>query len=114
SITQKIKPVAMEKVNYGKQETKQSISNIVSAVFSQYKFSSLPEFNAALKQFNVVADRGKEEGRIYKHGGLVYRILDEKGNKVGVPIKASSIWCKPILKILETKFVEHGNLKIPL
>ncbi len=109
-----IKPVVVEKVIYGKTETKRSISNVVGAVFSQYKFASLPEFNAALKQFNVVADRGKEEGRIYKNRGLVYRILDAGGNKVGVPIKASSISCKPILDNLEKKFVANEPEKEPL
>jgi len=99
-----IKPVEAEKAIYGISETKRSISNVVRAVFSQYRFSSLPEFNAALKQFNVVADRGKEEGRIYKNRGLIYRILDAQGNKVGVPIKASAIGCKPILDNLEKKF----------
>jgi len=102
-----IKPVDTEKAIYGKSETKRSISNVVGAVFSQYKFTSLPEFNAALKQFNVVADRGKEEGRIYKNRGLVYRILDADGNKAGVPIKASSIGCKPILDNLEKKFATN-------
>lgn len=100
-----IKPVDVEKVIYGKSETKRSISNVVGAVFSKYKFTSMPEFNAALKQFNVVADRGKEEGRIFKNRGLVYRILDADGNKIGVPIKASSIGCKPILDNLDKKFV---------
>jgi hypothetical protein len=99
-----IKAVDAEKAVYGISETKRSISNVVSAVFSHYKFSSLPEFNAALKQFNVVADRGKEEGRIYKNRGLIYRILDTQENKVGVPIKASAIGCKPILDNLEKKF----------
>jgi hypothetical protein len=56
----------------------------------------------------VVADRGKEEGRIYRNRGLVYRILDSSGNKVGVPIKASSIVCKPILDNLEKKFAANG------
>jgi len=106
-----IKPVDVEKAVYGKTETKRSISNIVGAVFSQYKFASLPEFNAALKQFNIVADRGKEEGRIYKNRGLVYRILDAKGNKVGVPIKASSISCKPVLDNLENKFTTNETAK---
>jgi len=106
-----IKPIDVEKVIYGKTETKRSISNVVGAVFSQYKFTSLPEFNAALKQFNVVADRGKEEGRIYKNRGLVYRILDAAGNKVGVPIKASSIGCKPILGNLEMKFSANETAK---
>lgn len=106
-----IKPVDVEKAIYGMSETKRSISNVVGAVFSQYKFSSLPEFNAALKQFNVIADRGKEEGRIYKNRGLVYRILDADGNKVGVPIKASSIGCKPILDNLEKKFTANEAAK---
>jgi hypothetical protein len=109
-----IKPVDAEKAIYGKTETKRSISNVVGVVFSQYKFASLPEFNAALKQFNVIADRGKEEGRIYKNRGLVYRILDADGNKVGVPIKASSIGCKPILDNLEKKFAANEVAKEPL
>ena len=109
-----IKPVDVQKAIYGKSETKRSISNVVGAVFIQYKFTSLPEFNAALKQFNVIADRGKEEGRIYKNRGLVYRILDADGNKVGVPIKASSIGCKPILDNLEKKFAANEVAKEPL
>lgn len=109
-----IKPVDAQKAVYGKSETKRSISNVVGAVFSQYKFTSLPEFSAALKQFNVIADRGKEEGRIYKNRGLVYRILDSNGNKVGVPIKASSIGCKPILDNLEKKFIANEVAKEPL
>ena len=109
-----IKPVDAQKAVYGKSETKRSISNVVGAVFCQYKFASLPEFNAALKQFNIVADRGKEEGRIYKNRGLVYRILDGDGNKVGVPIKASSIGCKPILDNLEKKFIANEVAKEPL
>ncbi|MEP7232561.1 MAG: relaxase/mobilization nuclease domain-containing protein [Ginsengibacter sp.] len=113
SLLQKIKPVDVEKALYGKHETKRSIANIVTAVFYQYKFSSLPEFNAALKQFNVVADRGREEGRIFRNRGLVYRILDADGNKVGVPIKASSIGCKPILQNIETKYALNEKTKEP-
>jgi len=109
-----IKPVNVEKAIYGKHETKQSISNVVGAVFSQYRFTSLPEFNAALKQYNVIADRGKEEGRIFKNRGLVFRILDADGNKVGVPIKASSIGSKATLDNLEKKFVVNEPAREPL
>lgn len=106
-----ISPINVDKAVYGKTETKRSISNVVTTIFNQYKFSSLPEFNAALKQFNVVADRGKEEGRIFKNRGLVYRILDSGGNKVGVPIKASSIGYKPTLDNLEKKFITSEAFK---
>ena len=106
-----IRSVNVAKAVYGLLETKRSISNVVAAVFIQFKFSSLPEYNSALKQFNVVADRGKEEGRIYRNKGLVYRILDAAGNKVGVPIKASSITGKPTLGNLEKKFAVNTASK---
>ncbi len=101
---EKITPVNAEKVIYGKSETKQSISNVVGQVFNTYKFASLPEFNAALRQYNVMADRGGEDTRMFKRRGMTYKVLDEKGNKIGVPIKASSIYCKPTLANLEKKF----------
>ncbi len=113
---QNINPVSsvkIEKALYGKHETKRAITNVVTAVFNQYRFTSLPEYNAALRQFNVVADRGKEDGRVYKNGGLLYRILDAKGSKIGVPIKASTIHCQPTLKNLETKFLFNQSAREP-
>jgi hypothetical protein len=103
-VQQPIRTVNAEKLMYGKTDIKKSISNVVIAVLDSYKYTSLPEFNAILKQYNVVADRGSEQGRIFRSRGLVYRILDGEGTKVGVPIKASCINCKPTLDKLEKKF----------
>lgn len=101
---QNIIPVNIEKAIYGKHQTRRAISNVAGEVFSKYKYKSLAEFNAVLQQFNVIADRGRQEGRIYKHGGLIYRLLDKNGNKIGVPIKASLLAGKQTLKKLEEKF----------
>ncbi|MEO8417010.1 MAG: relaxase/mobilization nuclease domain-containing protein [Ginsengibacter sp.] len=101
------------KIVYGKSETKRSITNVLDAVINRYAYTSLAELNAVLKQFNVLADRGQEQGRIYKQRGLVYRILDEKGQKAGVPIKASSIYSKPTLVALEKKFSENEEKRKP-
>src|SRR6266498_4966012 len=112
-LKRQIKPVDVAKAIYGKSETKRSIANVLNAVVSNYKYTSIPELNAALKQFNVIADRGSEEGRIYKNRGLVYRILDTNGNKIGVPVKASSISGKPTLDNLEKKFVINEMAREP-
>jgi len=112
-MRQPIRPVDNEKIIYGKTETKKSITNVVNAVLHVYKYTSLPEFNAILKQYNVTADRGKEDGRIFKHRGLIYRILDADGNKIGVPIKASSINSKPTLDKLEKIFLQNEPKKEP-
>ncbi|WP_144603934.1 relaxase/mobilization nuclease domain-containing protein [Algoriphagus algorifonticola] len=101
------KPVSVSKVNYGKTETKRAIGNVLQHVLNNYKFTSLPELNAVLKLYNITADRGGEGSRIFKHKGLVYRVLDESGNKTGVPIKASSFHFKPTLPAVESKFVKN-------
>ncbi len=73
----------------------------------------LPELNAVLKQYNVLADRGSENSRIYQNNGLVYRVVDEHGNKIGVPVKASDFYNKPTLAFLESKFEQNEALKQP-
>lgn len=109
--TDEIKPINVQRVNYGKSPTKRGIINVLDAVLPQYKYASLAELNAILKLYNLVADRGKEDGIIFKKIGLVYRVLDEKGNKIGVPIKASSIYSKPTLAFLEKQFKENVVFK---
>ena len=106
--------IPLKQVSYGKTETKRAITNVVSEVMKSYKFTSIPELNAVLNQFNVTADRGSKDSRMYEKNGLVYWVLDEKGNKLGVPIKASSIYGKPTLKTLEDRFRLNEVLRKPL
>ena len=106
-----IKPLNAQRVNYGKSPTKRGIVNVLDSVLPKYKYASLAELNAVLKLYNLTADRGKEEGIIFRKGGLVYRVLDEQGNKIGVPLKASSIYNKPTLSYLEKRFEENDLLK---
>lgn len=112
-LNKQIVPIHAEKIGYGKTETKKSITNVVNAVLNTYRFCSLSEFNAILRAYNVVADRGQQDGRIYKHKGLMYRVLDKDGNNIGVPIKASSINSKPTLEKLESLFEKNKRLKEP-
>lgn len=101
----------VQRVVYGKRPTKQAITSVLDAVLPHYKYASLPELNAVLRRYNVLADRGSENSVIHRTGGLVYRVLDEKGEKVGVPVKASALYNKPTLAYLEQKFRENAAQK---
>ncbi|TKB99151.1 relaxase/mobilization nuclease domain-containing protein [Pedobacter cryophilus] len=103
----------LTKVEYGKCETKRAITNVVKGIISSYQFTNLPAFNAVLKNYNVVADRGAKESRMYNKNGLMYWALDAKGNKIGVPIKASSIYGSPTLKKLESYFEKNKETRKP-
>jgi hypothetical protein len=108
-----MKPVNAQKVQYGRSETKRAIENVLNAVLTNYKYASLAELNVVLGLYNVMAARGKEHSRMFQHRGLVYSILDEKGNKVGVPIKASMLYSTPTLKFLEERFKINHSEKEP-
>lgn len=103
----------LEKASYGARETKAAISNIVSEVIRTYRFTSLPELNAVLGQFNVGAYRGEADSEMFKNMGLVYSVLDSEGKRTGVPIKASSIYSKPTLANLELQFVRNKESRKP-
>jgi hypothetical protein len=95
---------------YGEKPTKQQISNIVTGVMRQYHYTSFEQYKAILEQFNIKADRGAENTRMFQNKGLLYSILDHKGEQIGVPVKASQIYCKPTLDNLEKRF-EPGKKK---
>ncbi|WP_026956821.1 relaxase/mobilization nuclease domain-containing protein [Algoriphagus vanfongensis] len=105
------KQVDLSRVEYGKSETKRAIGNVLQQVLKNYHYTSLPELNAVLKGYNILADRGKKESRIFRNRGLVYRVLDEKGEKVGVPIKSSSFHFPATLKAIESIFLVNENTK---
>lgn len=97
-------PIQSGRVVYGKAESRKAIQNVLNTVLKEYKYSSLAELNAVLQFYNIKADRGNVDSRVYKTRGLLYKILDSKGNPIGVPIKASFFYSKPTLKFLEEKF----------
>ncbi|GAA3976373.1 relaxase/mobilization nuclease domain-containing protein [Mucilaginibacter dorajii] len=106
-----IKPVDIKKAKYGHLPTKRAMSNVITAVIRDYRFTSLAELNAALKCFNVVALRGEEHTAMFQKKGLMYSLLDDKGNPVGVPIKASAFYTKPTFRNLEVKFELNKGIR---
>jgi len=110
-LHERVKPVDVGRALYGRTETKKAMNGIINVVTDQYKFTSLAQFNAVLSLYNIVADTGGENSRVNIHKGLVFRVLDADGNKVGVPIKASDFASKPTLKKLQEKFDRNEQLK---
>jgi hypothetical protein len=106
-----LNPIDVGRVQYGKAESRKAINSVLNQVLFDYKYSSLPELNAVLNLYNVHADRGSEESRVYKNNGLLYKILDQNSKPIGVPIKASEFYSRPTLKFLEEKFKVNETKK---
>ena len=106
-------PASLQAAQYGKAETRGTISNIVREVTANYKYTSLEELNAILRIYNVTAYRGVPGSRQYNYRGLSYSMVDKDGYKIGIPVKASAIYTSPTLDYLEKKFEQNRVKRIP-
>ena len=79
------------KVDIGKGNIKEQVSNVIRMVMKHYHFCSLGELNTILSVYNLAVEEVKTEFRGKKYDGLVYVPTDDKGGKVSTPINASDI-----------------------
>ncbi len=108
-----VKPISPEAVHYGKVQSKRAVQNVLDFVIGNYRYTSLPELNAILRQFNVQAERGTEDSRTFQRNGLLYRIIDSYHNPIGVPFKASSFYNKPTLQYLANRYAKNDKERLP-
>ena len=101
--------ISPQPLKYGQTPTKTGITGVLDYVLENYKFTTLDQLNALLHLYHVRADRGSENGIMYRNRGLYYRMIDETGKKIGAPIKASSFEQRPTLNYLEQK-MENNRL----
>ena len=107
----------LKKVDHAAGDVKHQIGNTVKAACYGYRFQSFGEYRALLATCNVCAEevRGEINGRPYQ--GIVYSATDDKGEKVGNPVKASrigkSVGYEAVLCRMEKsgKTIKDGKLK---
>ena len=76
-------------VDYQSGDIKKQIANISKSLLKNYRFQSVNELRALLSLYGVTVEEVKGEVKGKKYSGLVYSAIDEKGEKVGNPIKSS-------------------------
>lgn len=86
---QRMEPGTFRKVDVSAGNVKRQIGNVLKGLSDNYRFQSLGEYRALLSLYNITVEeaRGEANGREYR--GFVYSATDNKGNKIGNPIKAS-------------------------
>ncbi|WP_430611672.1 conjugal transfer protein MobB [Flavobacterium sp. JP2137] len=76
-------------VNYQVGDVKSQIASVVRHLQNNYKFQTLGEYNALLTLFNITTEKVEGELQGKQKQGLLYIPLNEKGERVGHPFKAS-------------------------
>lgn len=89
----------------------QSIDDITATVTKHYQFTDLPEYNAILRAYNVMAETGGPGSKTRRHNGIYYTALDDHGNKISLPVMASQLPNRPTLKRLNERFEESRQTR---
>ncbi|PWS32218.1 relaxase/mobilization nuclease domain-containing protein [Pedobacter paludis] len=108
-----LKPVDLKRIVAGKSEVRSEINNILRTVPHKYAYTSLEEYNAILRQYNVFADRGSQNSRVFQSGGLLYTVLDDKCKPATKPIKASRFYPSPTMAFLQERFKQNAIRRLP-
>ena len=95
-----------KKINYQDGDLKHKASNVVRAVAGNFYFQSFGEYRTLLERFNITAEEVKG-----KYNGILYSVLDNRGNKVGRPFK-SSLFGKEVRYDALQKHYEISKLAI--
>jgi len=93
-------------INYRDSDLKHRASNVIRAVMANFHFQSFGEYRTMLEHFNLTAEEVKGQ-----HNGVLYSVLDDKGNKVGRPFK-SSLFGKEVGYEALQKHFEDSKLAI--
>lgn len=76
-------------VDASKRDLKKQIASVIKPLASMYHFQSMGEYKAILSLYNIHVEelKGEVKGKPYR--GLLYSAVDDKGDKVGNPLKSS-------------------------
>ncbi len=80
-----------EKVDYAMGNVKRQISNTVKGLVNTYQFQSFGELKTLLSLYNVHVEEVKGEIQGKPYNGIVYSATNDKGEKLGNPIKSSRL-----------------------
>jgi hypothetical protein len=81
---ERLEETPVNKIDCKAGDLKHQVGNIAKAAMSRFYFQSFGEYRTLLEQFNVTVEDVKG-----LHNGILYSVLDGKGNKTGRPFKSS-------------------------
>lgn len=93
-------------VDYRAGDVKSQIASVVRHLPNYYKYQTLGEYNALLSLFNITTEKVEGELQGQHRQGLLYIPLNERGERVGNPFKASLFGKNAGLPALELHFAK--------
>lgn len=99
----------LKKVDYAAGDVKHQLANAVKAACYGYHFQSFGEYKALLATYNICAEEVKGEANGKPYQGITYCATNDKGEKLGNPIKSSRIGKSVGYEAIERRMEKSGK-----
>ncbi|MBW3524378.1 conjugal transfer protein MobB [Chryseobacterium sp. NKUCC03_KSP] len=76
-------------LNYQVGDLKSQLASVIRHIPNYYHFQTLGEYNALLSLFNITCEKVEKSEEGVGKNGLLYFVLNDKGDKVSQPFKSS-------------------------
>ncbi|OBW41824.1 Relaxase/mobilization nuclease domain protein [Chryseobacterium sp. MOF25P] len=93
-------------LNYQVGDVKSQLASVIRHIPNYYQFQTLGEYNALLSLFNITCEKVEKSENGVGNDGLLYFALNNKGDKVSQPFKASLFGKKAELEGLNDHFLK--------
>jgi hypothetical protein len=93
-------------VNYQLGDLKSQLASVIRHIPNYYQFQTLGEYNALLSLFNITCEKVEKIENGVGKNGLLYFALNDKGDKVSQPFKASLFGKNAGLEALNNHFLK--------
>lgn len=93
-------------LNYQVGDVKSQLASVIRHIPNYYQFQTLGEYNALLSLFNITCEKVEKSENGVGKNGLLYFALNNKGEKVSQPFKASLFGKKAELEGLNDHFLK--------
>lgn len=93
-------------LNYQVGDVKSQLASVIRHIPNYYQFQTLGEYNALLSLFNITCEKVEKSENGVGNDGLLYFALNNKGDKVSQPFKASLFGKKTELEGLNDHFLK--------
>lgn len=100
----------LKKVDYTAGDVKHQIGNAVKAACYGYHFQSFGEYKALLATYSICAEEVKGEANGKPYQGITYCATNDKGEKLGNPIKSSRIGKSVGYEAIERRMQKSGEV----
>ncbi len=94
---------AVKRVDISQGNIKSQIASVLHHAQS-YRYQTIGEYRALLSLYGVTVEEARGEALGKEYHGLIYSAIDEKGVKIGKPIKASQFGKYAGIKMLQRHF----------